>query len=89
VAYRARDRQPEQGDDSITRIRPSRIPCKRADFGERRVTLSCPSRDRARQGAHRRCTSHLHVDFVRGHARSLLCVAAGLVLSALTYQPPF
>jgi hypothetical protein len=26
--------------------------------------------------------------FLRRHNRTLLCVAAGLLLSALTYQPP-
>jgi hypothetical protein len=27
--------------------------------------------------------------FLRRHNRALLCIAAGLVLSALTYQSPF
>jgi hypothetical protein len=26
--------------------------------------------------------------FIRRHNRALLCIAAGLLLSALTYQPP-
>jgi hypothetical protein len=28
------------------------------------------------------------MDFVRRHTRGLLCIAAGVVVSALTYQPP-
>jgi hypothetical protein len=41
-----------------------------------------------RRAPDRKPLQSLAMAFLRRHNRALLCIAAGLLLSALTYQPP-
>jgi hypothetical protein len=68
--------------------RATLLPCIRGCSREETVTASWQSCYRpSHAGAPRATTAAMA--FLRRHNRALLCIAAGVALSALTYQQPF
>ena len=68
--------------------RAPRFPCKARCSGEQTVTGSWQSCDHPSRGLAADALQTAAMAFLRRHNRALLCIAAGLLLSALTYQPP-